>query len=154
MNNKIILAAFSLFLTFTAFSIADETSHKKAAQELLVTMDIQNMLEKSNKRMVAIQVARNKRISGYEEVLNNFYNKYSNWDIVKDDVIELYTIKFTEAELNELARFYKSPVGQKALAEVPTLMLETIAAGQKNIEKNLPELQQQIQKLQEEKKKN
>lgn len=112
------------------------------------------MLEKSNKRMVAIQVARNKRISGYEEVLNNFYNKYSNWDIVKDDVIELYTIKFTEAELNELARFYKSPVGQKALAEVPTLMLETIAAGQKNIEKNLPELQQQIQKLQEEKKKN
>ncbi|NIP39795.1 MAG: DUF2059 domain-containing protein [Candidatus Dadabacteria bacterium] len=153
MNNKIIISALCFFLTFAAFIQADEASHKKAANDLLVAMDIQKMLEKSNERMVTLQLARNKKIIGYENVLNDFYNKYSNWDIVKDDVIKMYTEKFTEAELNELTKFYKSPVGQKALAEIPTLMLETIAAGQKNIQKNLPELQKQIQKLQEEKKK-
>jgi hypothetical protein len=153
LNNKLIASALCFFLIFAAFVRADENSHKKAANELLVTMDIQKMLEKSNARMVTLQLARNRKIAGYENVLNTFYNKYSNWDIVKDDVIKMYTEKFTEAELNELTKFYKSPVGQKALAEIPTLMLHTIAAGQKNIEKNLPELQQEIQQLQEEKKK-
>ena len=52
-----------------------------------------------------------------------------------------------------MTKFYKSSVGQKALSEVPTLMLKTIAAGQKNIEANLPELKAEIEKLQAEKKK-
>ncbi|NIS95288.1 MAG: DUF2059 domain-containing protein, partial [Nitrosopumilaceae archaeon] len=93
------------------------------------------------------------KIQGYEDILQNFYNKYSNWDVVKEEVLKMYTETFTEKELKELTAFYKSPTGQKALSEMPPLMVKTIALGQKNIEKHLPELQAEIEKRRAEKKK-
>ena len=153
MNNKIIISVVCFFLTFAAFVNADENSHKKAANELLVTMGIEKMLEQSNERLVSLQVAKNRQIVGYEDIVKAFYDKHSNWEIIKDDVIKMYTQAFTEQELNELTTFYKSPTGQKALSEMPALMVKTIHTGQQNIKDNLPELKKEIEKRKEEKKK-
>ncbi len=146
MNSKIIISTLSLILVFTALLNADEKSHNKAALDLIETMGIAKMIKQSNERMVALQVKRNSRIQGYEDVLQKFYDKYSNWDVVKKDVLKMYTETFTEKELKELNTFYKSPTGQKALSKMPALMVKTIALGQQNIEKNLPELQAEIEK--------
>ena len=153
MNNKINALALCSFLTFVTFVGADENSHKKAANELLVTMGIEKMLEQANERLVGIQVAKNRKIVGYEDLVKAFYDKYSNWEVIKDDVIKMYTQSFTEQELNELTAFYKSPTGQKALSTMPTLMVKTIHAGQQNIKDHLPELQKEIEKRTEENKK-
>lgn len=153
MNKLPIAKALCFFLIFSAFAHADEKSHKKAANELLATMGIAKMIEQSNERMVTIQVARNSKIAGYEDIIKAFYDKYSNWEIVKADAISMYTESFTEKELKELTAFYKSPTGQKALTKMPALMVKTIGIGQKNIEKHLPELQKEIEKRRAEKKK-
>ena len=153
MKTKLITSTLCFFLIFAAFVNADENSHKKAANELLVTMGIEKMLEQSNERLVSIQVAQNRKIAGYEDLVKAFYDKHSNWEVIKDDVIKMYTQAFTEQELNELTTFYKSPTGQKALSEMPALMVKTIHTGQQNIKDNLPELQKEIEKRKEEKKK-
>lgn len=153
MNIRLIASALCLFLTFVIFVNADENSHKKAANELLVTMGIEKMLEQSNEKTVSFQVAKNRKIAGYEDLVKAFYDKYSNWEVIKDEVIKMYTQSFTEQELNELTAFYKSPTGQKALSTMPTLMVKTIHIGQQNIKEHLPELQKEIEKRTEENKK-
>jgi len=153
LNNKLTAFALCFFLIFTALVNADEKSHKKAANELLVTMGIEKMLEQSNERLVSIQVAKNRKIAGYEDLVKAFYDKYSNWEVIKDDAIKMYTQSFTEQELNELTTFYKSPTGQKALSTMPTLMVKTIHLGQQNIKEHLPELKKEIEKRTEENKK-
>jgi len=153
LNIRLIASALCLFLTFVIFVNADENSHKKAANELLVTMGIEKMLEQSNEKTVSFQVAKNRKIVGYEDLVKAFYDKYSNWEVIKDDVIKMYTQSFTEQELNELTAFYKSPTGQKALSTMPTLMVKTIHIGQQNIKEHLPELQKEIEKRTEENKK-
>jgi len=153
LKTKLIISTLCFFLIFAAFVNADENSHKKAANELLVTMGIERILKQSNERTVSFQVAKNSKIAGYEDLVKAFYDKHSNWEVIKDDVIKMYTQAFTEQELNELTTFYKSPTGQKALSEMPALMVKTIHTGQQNIKDNLPELQKEIEKRKEEKKK-
>lgn len=152
MNIKLLAKVLSICLVLTVFVQADETSHKEAAYELMKTMGIEKILSQSNEKMVAYQVSKNPKIKGYEDVLQNFYDKYSNWDVIKNEVLKMYTDAFTEKELNELTAFYKSPTGQKALSEMPALMVNTIGLGQKNIERNLSELQAEIEKRKAEKK--
>jgi len=153
LNIRLIASALCLFLIFVTFVNADENSHKEAANELLVTMGIEKMLEQSNQKTVSFQVAKNRKIAGYEDLVKEFYDKYSNWEVIKNETIKMYTQSFTEQELNELTAFYKSPTGQKALSTMPTLMVKTIHIGQQNIKEHLPELQKEIEKRTEENKK-
>ncbi len=153
LNNKLTAFALCFFLIFAALVNADEKSHKKSANELLVIMGVEKLPEQSRENMVRLLVARNRKIAEDEDIIKAFYDKYSSWEVIKDDVIKMYTQSFTEQELNELTSFYKSPIGQKALSEIPTLMVKTIGIGQKNMQENLPDLQKEIKKRQEEKKK-
>ena len=44
------------------------------------------------------------------------------WDAMQPELTKMYTETFTEPELKEMAKFYGSPVGQKALEKMPEMM--------------------------------
>ncbi|SHG61005.1 DUF2059 domain-containing protein [Chryseobacterium sp. OV279] len=52
-------------------------------------------------------------------------------DRITEMYIPIYSKYYTESEVDELIRFYKSPIGQKTLAVLPTIMKESVEAGQK-----------------------
>ena len=45
-------------------------------------------------------------------------------------IVRIYRQHFTEAELDELIRFYKTSAGQKLATDFPIIMLQSIAAGE------------------------
>jgi hypothetical protein len=45
-------------------------------------------------------------------------------------VIWIYRQRFTYKELKQLARFYKTPAGKKMGADLPVIMLQSLAAGE------------------------
>ena len=49
---------------------------------------------------------------------------------IVDTVVVLYAQRFTKEEMLEIAAFYKTPVGQKAIRELLPLMLEASKLGQ------------------------
>jgi len=52
-------------------------------------------------------------------------------DDLIDLVIPIYSSHFTLDEINQLIDFYSTPIGKKAITEMPGVMQECMAAGQK-----------------------
>ena len=46
---------------------------------------------------------------------------------VLNEVARLYAVRFTEAELKDSLAFYKSPLGQKIIAQEPVILDQTVA---------------------------
>jgi hypothetical protein len=63
------------------------------------------------------------------------------WDNIKEDYINLYVDVFSESELRELIRFYKTPLGQKLIEKTPLLMQRSMRIGQQKMMRVMPEIQ-------------
>ena len=107
-------------------------------------MDMQAVLTQSVDQMLDMQIKQNPAIAPYQQEMKDFFAKYMSWQSLKDDIIGIYASEFTEAEMNEMNRFYQTPVGKKALQKTPLLLAKGAELGQKRVQEHLPELQQAI----------
>lgn len=123
---------------------ADEASHKKAAENLLSLMGMEKLLNQSVDQMLQMQVQQNPQLAPFQAQMKAFLNKYMSWDSLKNDMATVYTEEFSEQELNDLVKFYETPLGKKTVEKMPALMAKGAAMGQKRVQEHLPELQAAI----------
>ena len=123
---------------------ADETSHRKATETLFALTGMETLIGQSIDQMLAIQVQQNPALAQFQPQMKAFLNKYMSWASLKDDMAKLYMAEFTEAELNELIKFYQTPLGKKTIQKMPGLMAKGAEIGQKRVQEHLPELEAAI----------
>ncbi len=140
-NPVLLLLALCLFVLPAR---ADDASQRKAAEVFLVTLDMEKMLTQSIDQMLALQVQSNPQLAPHQEKIRAFLTKHMGWAALKNDVINLYTAEFTEAELNEMNKFYQTPTGRKMVEKMPVLMTKGAQLGQSRVQANLPELESAI----------
>jgi hypothetical protein len=135
---SILIGALALLPSATR---ADEASHRKATENLFGLMGMETMISQSIDQMLAMQVQQNPALAAYQPQMKAFLNKYMSWASLKDDMAKLYMAEFTENELNELTKFYQTPLGKKTIQKMPTLMAKGAEIGQKRVQEHLPELE-------------
>ncbi len=126
-------------------ALGDAQSHRKAAENLLITMEVDKSLPKIAEHVVDTQVQQNPQLVPQREVLQRFLTKYLNWASVREDTITAYTQEFTEPELKKLTEFYKTPVGKKASEKMPQLAFLAGQLGLKKAQANQAELRQMLE---------
>ncbi|MFL6527275.1 MAG: DUF2059 domain-containing protein [Chthoniobacterales bacterium] len=142
---KVILCLLAAVLVVQPLTVsAEDAGRRKAAETLLQLMDMQAVLTQSVDQMLDMQIKQNPAIAPYQQEMKDFFAKYMSWQSLKDDIIGIYASEFTEAEMNEMNRFYQTPVGKKALQKTPLLLAKGAELGQKRVQEHLPELQQAI----------
>ena len=102
-------------------ALGDEQSHRKAAENLLIVMEVDKSLPKIAEQVVENHMQQTPQLAPRRDILQKFLTKYLNWESVKEDTITAYTHEFTEPELKKLTEFYKTPVGKKANEKMPQL---------------------------------
>ena len=122
----------------------DQQSHRKAAENLLLVMEVEKSLPKIADQVVENQLQHNPQLAPQREILQRFLMKYVNWESVKEDTITAYTQEFTEPELKKLTEFYKTPVGKKASEKMPKLALIAGQLGLKKAQAHQAELRQML----------
>jgi len=125
-------------------TLGDEHSHRKAAEELLLVLEVEKSLPKVVDQVVANQVQHNPQLAPQREVLQRFLTTYVNWDSVKEETITAYTQEFTEPELKTLTEFYKTPLGKKASEKMPQLALIAGQIGLRQAQAHQTELRQML----------
>ena len=95
-------------------------------------------------QMLAIQVQQNPSLAAVHGVMKTFMQKHLSYAAIKDEMIALYKSEFTETELMELAAFYRTPVGKKAIQKLPQLAAAGAQIGMRRVQANMGELQQAI----------
>jgi hypothetical protein len=132
------------WLCYPYVALGDAQSHRKAAETLLLTMEVDKSLPQMTAQVVETQVQQNPQLAPQREILQRFLTKYLNWESVKEDTITAYTQEFTEPELKKLTEFYKTPVGKKASEKLPKLAFISGQIGLKNAQEHQAELRQML----------
>lgn len=126
-------------------AVGDEKNHRKAAENLLVVMEVDKSFPKLVEQLVESQLKQNPQLASQRDVFQRFFNKYLNWENVKEDTITAYTQEFTEQELKKLTEFYKTPLGKKANEKMPQLVFIGGQIGLNKAQANQAELRQMIE---------
>jgi hypothetical protein len=126
-------------------ALGDAHSHRKAAENLLIVMEVDKSLPKIAEQVVETQLQQNPQLAPQREVLQRFLSKYVNWESVKEDTITAYIQEFTEPELKKLTEFYKTPLGKKASEKMPQLAFIAGQIGLKKAQAHQAELRQTLE---------
>ena len=109
----ILAAAFAV----NAVNAAEPTAeHLAAAVEYLEAKGTPQLLEIECRTMADKQVKLQPELAKHREKLLEFYRGAFGFAALKDDLAALYAKEYTEEELRELTRFYRTPLGQKSVA--------------------------------------
>src|ERR1043166_3451815 len=129
---------------YPCVALGDAQSHRKAAENLLIVLEVDKSLPKIADQVVETQLQQNPQLAPQREVLQRFLTKYLNWESVKEDTITAYTHEFTEPELKKLTEFYKTPVGKKASEKMPQLAFIAGQLGLRQAQTHQTELRQML----------
>jgi len=95
-------------------------------------LDVLNM-EKAQMELINSYVEQecliNPSMTLVKEEYRKLLQKSIGWKSIKAATIKLWEKNFTPEEISELAAFYESPIGQKALLKMPEIYSEAIKVG-------------------------
>ena len=67
--------------------------------------------------------------ASYEEIFRQWSEKYPIWDEIKSEMSLIYKRHFTDDEIVEMVKYFKSPVGKKSMKLMPIIFKEGSQAG-------------------------
>lgn len=125
-------------------------SHTAAIEEFLGVMKMEETTKRTIDQMLSMQMQANPQMAAFEDIMKGFLQKHLAYDKMKPDLIKLYKGEFTEDEMKQLAAFYRTPVGQKAIEKLPMLTAAGAQLGSQRVQANMGELQEAMAKRQAE----
>lgn len=138
-----------LFCFFCAIANLYSQTKKESVLELCKVMQLDSTIGKSIDALMPAMLSRMpqaKDASQQMEMDKKIKSivssvKEMTEEFVKLDLVEIYEKHFTEADIQELIQFYKTPIGQKLIKETPELQKDIMTRMMQNF---LPKMQQKM----------
>lgn len=121
---KKLITIASLLVGTLAFSQASEAK----VRELIKVMGADKMAISVMQQQMQEIKKNSPNIS--DEFFNEFLSEVTT-ERITEVYIPIYAKYYTESDIDELIKFYKSSVGQKTISVLPAIMKESIEAGGK-----------------------
>lgn len=140
-------------LMFLGVAAAQEpasiSSHEQAARDLYRLLGGEKLALAGGDAMIGL-FRENPELAPYEDVFRAWLQKVFAGEDFQVEMARLYMGAFKESELRELAAFYKTPIGQKALATLPQLVKQGAEVGMRRGKERSAELQEMLEKAKRE----
>ncbi len=128
----------------------NEQTHKEAVLELMSLMNMENLINETIDTHLDIQIQQNPSLAYYKGTIKEFLNKYISWESLQDEYFKIYQEEFSENEIRDMIKFYKTETGKKTLERLPVLMQKGAKLGQQRVQENIHELQEMLKAKQSE----
>lgn len=125
----------------------DSARHELAAK-LLRVMKMERDLTVARESIGTLMVRSDPSLAPYTDVVREWMESTASWDEVSSRMIPLYAEAFDEEQLEGMIAFYESPVGQRALDVLPTLMQTQLEIGAALAQEHAPELRRRMREKQ------
>lgn len=76
--------------------------------------------------------------------IDKWYDQEINFDDIRPKLVDIYMQNFTEDDLKQLVSFYQSPVGQKTIKNLPTVMRDGAMIAQEYTKAKIATLNAQL----------
>ncbi|WP_207492141.1 DUF2059 domain-containing protein [Aridibaculum aurantiacum] len=146
MRKIFLLAVLAFSISFTyAQAQQEKTSHYKAAEDLMMAMNMPQNVDATIPQMVELQIQGNPMMASKKDAFTAFMMKHVSWQAIGDEMTKIYMQEFSEADLKALAVFYKTDLGKKLAASHNALTMKGSHLGQRKVQENMAELMQVLQ---------
>ncbi len=142
-----VLSGLFLCLFTCALFAQDNTASVDKAKQLINLVKMDQMLDQQIEASIQQLTKQMPEFENHKEELYNLFNEMLNKDEYTKFVTKLLADNFTEAEIEELIKFYKSPIGQKTLSKMPVITQESIVYMHEMMNKNKDKFLELIQKV-------
>ena len=137
---------------------ADEASKQAKARDLFATMHMDHMLDQmmhsiqGEVEAMAQSMPGAQQMTAHQKQLTQEFmdksmkvvNDSVGWTALEPEYVKLYASTYSEAEIDGILAFYKSPVGQAMLAKTPQLS----TSGMQIVRSRMGDFQPKMQALQ------
>jgi uncharacterized protein len=140
---------------------ADEASHKAKAEEMIVILHLDRMVNGVMQNALQQSAAlTNQRYGGKmtpaaTASLNDFQKKLTGvlepqigWEALKPDYVRIFTETFPEDQLDSMLAFYKSPAGKNLVEKLPPVEQQVGQILQKRVAALQPQVKQMFDDFQ------
>jgi len=138
-----------LVLVGAAPKPAPISPHEKAARELLQIVGGEDLAMGGAKAAMAL-ILQDPDMAPYKDEVRGWFQKVLSEAAIESEMVKIYMDTFSEKELREIAAFFKTPSGRKAIAAMPDLMEQAVGIGMKRAQEHGYELDEMIAKAKEE----
>ena len=162
-NARLIITVLFIVTICFASGAAQMTPDYDSVEELLLLLRIDETLARTFEQMrptflqyfqqmVAGELTPEQLqiVEKYMGKLLDLMQEEMSWEKLKDDYIRIYMSVYTEEEIQELIKFYQSPVGQKTIEQTPILMEQSMEISQKYLMNTWPKIQALSEEMQAE----
>lgn len=144
MKKTALLFALCLSVFSLPGQAAPEAARMNAALNLLESMDMRITMAHTIDHVTHAEVEKSPDLVPFEGVMLRFMHKHMGYDSIKTELAAIYANAFTQTELEELAKFYRTPLGKKMLVKLPELTVAGTRLGEMKVEANMAELEAMI----------
>ena len=155
-----LLVIISLLILFGQNSFADETSHRKAVEELFILMGIPKMMDSTKiqtEQMIFQQIKQQGIPDTKKPIIDKYMSKIVDlitdtmiWDKLKSEISDLYVTNFTETEVNDMLAFYKSSTGKKFIEKMPVIIKSSMEIAQRQSQSIMTEINKLLEEMKKE----
>ncbi|MCH7335956.1 DUF2059 domain-containing protein [Acinetobacter sp. NIPH 2699] len=155
-----LIAPLIIAATISMPAFAQQAS-KESVKELLKITKSEQLIDQSNEYIYkftassieqatqgqAISAKQKKAIENYSQNIANIVKRDFTWEKLEPEMIKIYVEEFTQAEINGMLEFYKTPVGQSTIDKMPIVMQKSMQLGYTQMNELTPKIMQETEKL-------
>ena len=146
MRTFILATIMSSSLFTTQAQKADSARLYEKVYQLFATTKMQDLYTAGVNETVNKQIRTVPALADHKEEVSAFFEKYMGWAVMRPDIARVYLRYYTPDEIDELIKFYKSPVGKKQASIGAPLQKEVVAVQQARIQSHVAELSDLIKR--------
>jgi len=130
-------------IALPGFAFSQTAQHLKASEQFAEASGVKASFDGVVESMLGTQIGAipEQYREKFKQVMKAFMSKYFTYEVLKPRILKMYADEFTEAELNELTKFYSSPTGKKFASKMTGLLEKSMDMGRKVVEEHRPELE-------------
>lgn len=121
-------------------ALADSASTHQAAEELVHTMRLGEQMRAMVPALIENFSATKPQDPKFRQIMQQFFDTWFTAAELEPRIIEIYADTFTEDELKQYIRFYKTPAGQKLLEKSPELSARGMEVGRQIVTEHKADL--------------
>jgi len=127
---KKLLSILALMLLFTSMTYSqDDKEYSKAIKKMYVVMGTDSSFKTIIKQSISIYKARYPKENKWNDVETELNN--TSIDEFINMLTPVYKKYLSISDIEEITRFYQTPVGQKYISSLPAITQESMKTGQK-----------------------
>jgi hypothetical protein len=121
-------------------ALADSASTHQAAEELVRTMHLGEQMRAMVPALIENFSAMRPQDPKLRQIMQQFFDTWFTAAELEPRIVEIYADTFTEQELKQYVRFYKTPAGQKLLEKSPELSARGMEIGRQIVTEHKADL--------------